>query len=60
MKKKKEELEKEMDELLKMPRRWTRKKIRKYGKGKKGWDLPDELKRRETRLEKIKEAMKRP
>jgi hypothetical protein len=30
---------------------------KKYGKGKKGWDLPDELKRRETRLEKIKAAM---
>jgi transposase len=57
MKKKKEELEKEIDELLKNADAVDKEEDRKYGKGKKGWDLPDELKRRETRLEKIKEAM---
>jgi transposase len=57
MKKKKEELEKEIDELLKNAEAVDKEEDKKYGKGKKGWDLPDELKRRETRLEKIKEAM---
>ena len=57
MKKKKEELEKEIDELLKNAEAVDREEDKKYGKGKKGWDLPDELKRRETRLEKIKAAM---
>jgi transposase len=57
MKKKKEELEKEIDELLKNAESVDKEEDRKYGKGKKGWDLPDELKRRETRLAKIKEAM---
>jgi transposase len=57
MKKKKEELEKEIDELLKNAETVDREEDKKYGKGKKGWDLPDELKRRETRLEKIKAAM---
>jgi len=57
MKKKKEELEKEIDELLKNAQAVDKEEDKKYGKGKKGWDLPDELKRRETRLEKIKAAM---
>ena len=57
MKKKKEELEKEIGELLKNAEAVDKEEDKKYGKGKKGWDLPDELKRRETRLEKIKEAM---
>ncbi len=57
MKKKKEELEKEINELLKSAEAVDREEDKKYGKGKKGWDLPDELKRRETRLEKIKAAM---
>ncbi len=57
MKKKKEELEKEIDELLKNAEAVDKEEDKKYGKGKKGWDLPDELKRRETRLEKIKAAM---
>ncbi len=57
MKKKKEELEKEIDELLKNAEAVDDEEDKKYGKNKKGWDLPDELKRRETRLAKIKEAM---
>jgi transposase len=57
MKKKKEELDKEIDELLKSAEVVDKEEDKKYGKGKKGWDLPDELKRRETRLEKIKAAM---
>jgi transposase len=57
MKKKKEELEKEIEGLLKSAEAVDKEEDKKYGKGKKGWDLPDELKRRETRLAKIKEAM---
>jgi transposase len=57
MKKKKEELAKEIDDLLKNAEAVDKEEDKKYGKGKKGWDLPDELKRRETRLEKIKAAM---
>jgi len=57
MKKKKEELEKEIEKLLKSAEAVDKEEDKKYGKGKKGWDLPDELKRRETRLAKIKEAM---
>ena len=57
MKKTKEELEKEIKELLKSAEAVDKEEDKKYGKNKKGWDLPDELKRRETRLAKIKEAM---
>lgn len=57
MKKKKEELEREIDVLLKNAEAADKEEDKKYGKGKKGWDLPDELKRRETRLAKIREAM---
>ena len=57
MKKKKEELEKEIEELLKIAGAVDKEEDKKYGKGKSGWDLPDELKRRGTRLEKIKAAM---
>ena len=57
MKKKKEELEKEIETLLKTAEAVDKEEDKKYGKGQKGWELPDELKRRETRLAKIKEAM---
>ena len=57
MKKKKEELEKEVGELLENAEAVDKEEDKKYGKAKKGWDLPDELKRRETRIEKIKAAM---
>lgn len=58
MKKSKEVLEKEIEELLKKAETVDQEEDKKYGKGKKELDLPEELKRRETRLEKIKEAMK--
>ena len=58
MKKTKEELEKEIEELLKKAEAVDEEEDKKYGKGKKGFDLPEELQRRETRLKKIKEAMK--
>lgn len=57
MKKKKEELQTEIEALLKNAEAVDQEEDREYGKGKKGWDLPDELKRKETRLKKIKEAM---
>jgi len=57
MKKKKEELENEINELLKNAEAVDKQEDKQYGKGKKGWDLPDELQRRETRLAKIKQAM---
>jgi hypothetical protein len=57
MKKTKDELEREIEALLKSAEAVDKEEDKKYGKGKKGWDLPDELKRRETRLAKIKEAM---
>lgn len=58
MKKTKEELEKEIEELLQKAEAVDQEEDKKYGKGKKGFDLPEELQRRETRLKKIKEAMK--
>ncbi len=57
MKRTKEELEKEIEELLKSAEAVDKEEDKKHGKGKKGWDLPDELQRKETRLAKIKEAM---
>ena len=57
MKKTKDQLEKEIEGLLESAEAVDKEENKKYGKGKKGWDLPDELKRRETRLAKIKEAM---
>jgi transposase len=57
MKKSKEELEKEIEELLKGAEAVDKEEDKKYGKGKKGWNLPDELQRKESRLKKIKEAM---
>ena len=57
MKKKKEELAREIEGLLKNAEAVDKREDKEYGKGKKGWDLPDELKRRETRLARINEAM---
>jgi len=57
MKKTKEELENQIAQLLENAEVVDKEEDKKYGKGKKGWDLPDELKRKETRLAKIKEAM---
>lgn len=58
MKKSREELEKEIAALLERAESVDQEEDKKYGKGKKGWTLPEELQRRETRLGKIKEAMK--
>ena len=58
MKKSKEELEKEIGELLQQAEVADQQEDATYGKGKKGLDIPEELQRRETRLTKIKEAMK--
>jgi len=58
MKKSKEELEQEIAALLARAEAVDQEEDQKYGKGRKGWTLPEELQRRETRLQKIKEAMK--
>ena len=57
MKKAKEELEHEIDALLELAETVDTQEDARYGKGQKGWDLPKELRRREDRLNKIKEAM---
>jgi len=57
MKKTKDELEKEIEELFESAEAIDKEEDKKYGKGKKGWELPDELQRKETRLAKIREAM---
>ena len=57
MKKTEDELEKEIEGLLENAEAVDKEENKKYGKGKKGSELPDELKRKETRLAKIKEAM---
>jgi hypothetical protein len=57
MSKAKEELEQEISKLFGMAEAVDAGEDRRYGKGQKGWDLPKELRRREDRLEKIREAM---
>jgi transposase len=57
MKKAKEDLEHEIDTLLELAETVDAQEDARYGKGQKGWDLPKELRRREDRLNKIKEAM---
>ena len=57
MEKKAEELRREVEELLEEARRTDEEEDDRHGKGRRGGELPDELKRREGRLEKIKEAM---
>ena len=56
MKKKEEELELEVRELLRNAGVVDEKEDEKYGKGVRGDELPEELRRRESRLEKIREA----
>lgn len=60
MKKTREELEKEISALLEKAEVIDQEEHEKYGKGKKGWDLPEELRRRETLRKKLKEAMHSP
>lgn len=50
------QLEKEIQELLKQAEEADCAEDAKYGKGKSGDELPEELKRRESRLAKIKSA----
>ena len=57
MKKTREELEQEIKALLEKAESVDAEEDVRYGKGEKGWDLPKELHRRQTRLEKIREAM---
>jgi len=57
MKKAKQELEQEIEKLLEEADTVDAQEDARYGKGQKGWDLPKELRRREDRLNKIKEAM---
>jgi len=51
-----EQLKKEIEELLKQAEATDEAEDMKYGKGKNGDELPEELKRRESRLAKIKAA----
>lgn len=53
---KEKELEREVEELLSMARKADDAEDRLYGKGKKGDELPEELRFKESRLRKIREA----
>ena len=57
MKKKEEELEREVRELLELAEAVDTLEDARYGVGVRGDELPQELRRRETRLKKIREAM---
>lgn len=57
MKKKRAEIEAEVKELLTRAEEVDAEEDAKYGKGKRGDELPEELRFRGTRLVKIKEAM---
>jgi hypothetical protein len=50
------ELKQEIDEILKRAQATDDAEDERYGKGKRGDELPEELRRRESRLEKIQEA----
>jgi transposase len=51
-----EELQKEVEALLKEAQDVDAEEDARYGKGKRGDELPDELARRDSRLKKIREA----
>jgi len=57
MVKRHKELKREVHRLLKDAERCDAQEDRLYGKGKRGDELPEELRFRETRLKKIQEAM---
>lgn len=59
MKQEEKRLESEIAELLKQAERTDRKEDQEYGEEKRGDELPEELHRRESRLQKIREAKKR-
>jgi len=58
MENKAKELEEEVARLLAEAERVDAEEDLKYGKGKRGDELPEELRYRETRLKKIRQAMK--
>jgi len=53
---KEKQLAKEVAELLKRAEETDKAEDREHGKGKRGDELPEELKRRESRIAKIREA----
>ena len=57
MKEKEAQLQSEVDELLRQAQEVDEEEDRRYGKDKRGDELPEELAFREGRLEKIREAM---
>ena len=57
MQEKEEQLQGEVDELLRRAREVDEEEDRRYGKDKRGDELPEELAFREGRLERIREAM---
>jgi len=59
MKQEEKRLESEIAELLKQAEREDRKEDQEYGSENRGDELPEELRRRESRLKKIREAKKR-
>jgi transposase/IS5 family transposase len=59
MKQEEKRLEKEIADLLKQAERADRKEDEEYGPESRGDELPEELRRRESRLQKIREAKQR-
>jgi len=59
MKQEEKRLESEIGELLKQAERTDRREDQEYGEENRGDEVPKELQRRESRLEKIREAKKR-
>jgi transposase len=59
MKQEEKRLESEIAELLKQAERTDRKEDQEYGSENRGDEVPEELQRRESRLNKIREAKKR-
>ena len=57
MKEKEEQLQGEVDELLRRSQEVDEEEDRRYGRDKRGDELPQELSFREGRLEKIREAL---
>jgi transposase len=53
---KEKELEREVEELLRKAEEVDEEEDRRYGKGKRGDELPEELRFRKSRLKKIREA----
>ena len=57
MKEKEEQLQGEVEELLRLAQEVDEEEDRRYGKDKRGYELPAELSFREGRLERIREAL---